>query len=91
MGTIFFDGRNAAGRVGSRKYDWSRIGVAYGRGYSWFHSRLNGNAFIGYATLFGFEMAILFTAFILSFRLNVESSLAREEERSIMLLEAAAD
>ena len=52
---------------------------------------LTGNAFIGYATLFGFEMAILFAPFILSFQLKVESSLAREEERSIMLLEAAAD
>jgi hypothetical protein len=52
---------------------------------------LTGNAFIGYATLFGFEMATLFAAFILSFRLDVDSSLAREEERSIVLFEAAAD
>jgi BCD family chlorophyll transporter-like MFS transporter len=52
---------------------------------------LTGNAFIGYAALFGVEMAILFAALILSFRLNVEVSLARKEERSILLSEAAAD
>jgi len=52
---------------------------------------LTGNSLISYSTLFGVEMAILLGALFLSFRLNVDNSKAREEERSIALPEAVSD
>jgi BCD family chlorophyll transporter-like MFS transporter len=50
---------------------------------------LTGNPFVAYATLFGLEMVILAVALTLTFRLNVETSKAIQEERAV--LQAALD
>jgi BCD family chlorophyll transporter-like MFS transporter len=50
-----------------------------------------GSAFLAYATLFGLEMVILFSALTMTFRLNLETSKAFKEERVVIPVEAAAD
>jgi BCD family chlorophyll transporter-like MFS transporter len=52
---------------------------------------LTGSAFIAYATLFGLEMVILFSALMLTFRLDLKASKAYQEERMAIPVEAAAE
>jgi BCD family chlorophyll transporter-like MFS transporter len=48
-----------------------------------------GNAFLAYSTVFGLEIVMLMVALGLSFRLNIEASRARQEERQQLAPEAA--